>query len=180
MATPIDLAYYLLPALERVRQRSDGKFVNSHEILSALTESLPTETPKLMLPTTLVDRALAKLCDSKQGWDSLVWRLNDDLVMAYLERRFERVAAVQSKDAALQLLSEYVSTDLIDKLSAKLGLVSPHRRDESKTNDLGEKEIPMQQRTTSSSTAPPAAKRAKTVTLAKGQQTMTSFFKKVG
>jgi hypothetical protein len=83
--TPMDVRFILLPVLETCRQGIPGVFCTVDQILHS--------KPGLeyLQDITHLERLVTTICDRQQDTNGFVYRLNDTLVMQWLQRKVQRI-----------------------------------------------------------------------------------------
>ena len=135
VATPVDVLFLILPALESTRA-SGGNFCELEHCLERLCL-----TPEALESVTalITPEQMQCICDTKQVGDQYYYRLNDERVLAWLSLKaeqtkgalVEQAAGFAGMDAlgltayAAGILGEYLSQEWSTNLSKYLGLPQP-------------------------------------------------------
>ncbi len=112
-----------------------GYFLEPNQIFppdcfpSALLVSVPPKTPHAAPepnkdPTAFLSQ-LALICDVKQGWDSFVYRLNDDKLMKWLRKKVQQVCEQLITLPSFQLVDSSNSGNHSDKAKFDFASVPP-------------------------------------------------------
>merc|ERR1712226_426466 len=89
VCTPVDPLFLVLPFLQKSRNKSKdqgGYFLELSIILK--NEDFPAMS---LLATMLKNDQLSLICDVKDGWNSAVYRLNDEHLQKWLRSKVENV-----------------------------------------------------------------------------------------
>lgn len=133
VATPVDLLFLLLPALQK--SQSSGNFCDIEHIVEC-TGSSYQSAHMLSSLITAQSSLLSCICDTKQSGGQTFYRLNDDKTINWLKLKvksvkealvvphspFATMTDTSLSEYAAGLLSEYLSCDWSTKLSAALNL----------------------------------------------------------
>lgn len=143
VCTPVDPLFLALPFLANARAKGKdqkGYFIGLSQIIKS------AEYPELSILRGMCKSAqLALICDVKDGWDatSKVYRLSDEKLLGWLKKKTDRLSVgleshpsfdtlacsdeAKKHDAsvaAIGLLSEYLSKDVLDVLMDAYGVTT--------------------------------------------------------
>lgn len=129
VATPVDPLFLALPFLAR----ASGGFSPLAQVLAAGGHP---QAQALAACAGLASQ-LDAVCDKKAGWDDPVYRLCEAKLLVWLRAKTEQVAAAleaqgagSGHEAALPVLSEYISEELLARLAASYGVTPAAARGE--------------------------------------------------
>lgn len=141
VCTPVDPLFLALPLLFKARNKTkdqQGLFIELPQILK--NEQFPEIS---MLQPLLEDKLLGLVCDIKDGWNSNVFRLNDDKLTTWLKAKTSRLRTVlqshpsfdstylrdaekekQATISAVGMLSEYLAQDILKILMDEFSITA--------------------------------------------------------
>jgi len=139
MCTRIDPLFLALPLLERGRKKTsdhDGYFLQLDQLLP--TSSFP---PSLLRHPSFTD-SIATICQKRDGWDSAVWRLDDEKVVSWLRAKMQRMRQTFKTIPSLQHLYSDKERKMALEEEEKEEEERKRKEEEAKTANTDEQKQP--------------------------------------